>query len=170
MSTTETARQDSIFNDARKDKKMVLIVLVDGTKIKGYVKGFDRFSISLVLPEIGPILLFKHAIAFIQFNADAVASESILKPATPDAPKAVSVKPKGKTRSDIAMPIEVKEAGRIREAQAKQLAKRLEKAKSKPAVTKAPAKRADKLAKKNAFPTKTAKSGKPTNKKSAAKK
>ncbi len=56
--------QDIFLNNARKDKIHVSIFLVNGVQLKGYVKGFDSFTV--VLDSEGrQQLIYKHAISTI---------------------------------------------------------------------------------------------------------
>ncbi|WP_300385930.1 RNA chaperone Hfq [Clostridium sp.] len=56
--------QDIFLNGARKNKISVLIYLTNGFQLKGYVKGFDSFTV--VLDSEGKqILVYKHAITTI---------------------------------------------------------------------------------------------------------
>ena len=55
--------QDQYLNQARKDRVKVTVQLMAGTKMEGYIKSFDNFS---VLMEVqGDILIYKHAISSI---------------------------------------------------------------------------------------------------------
>lgn len=56
--------QDIFLNNARKDKIHVSVFLVNGVQLKGYVKGFDSFTV--VLDSEGrQQLIYKHAISTI---------------------------------------------------------------------------------------------------------
>lgn len=56
--------QDIFLNGARKNKISVIIYLTNGFQLKGYVKGFDNFTV--VLDSEGKeILVYKHAITTI---------------------------------------------------------------------------------------------------------
>ena len=56
--------QDIFLNGARKNKISVIIYLTNGFQLKGYVKGFDSFTV--VLDSEGKqILVYKHAITTI---------------------------------------------------------------------------------------------------------
>ena len=56
--------QDAFLNTARREKEIVTIHLMNGAKINGRIKSFDKFS---VLLEQGreEQLIFKHAISTI---------------------------------------------------------------------------------------------------------
>lgn len=56
--------QDIFLNGARKNKISVIIYLTNGFQLKGYVKGFDSFTV--VLDSDGKqMLVYKHAITTI---------------------------------------------------------------------------------------------------------
>ena len=56
--------QDAFLNTVRRDKTTVMIYLVNGAKLTGRIRSFDKFS---VLLEAGANeqLIFKHAISTI---------------------------------------------------------------------------------------------------------
>jgi len=56
--------QDAFLNTVRREKTTVTIYLVNGAKLSGRIRSFDKFSILL---EAGPHeqLVFKHAISTI---------------------------------------------------------------------------------------------------------
>ena len=55
--------QDQYLNQARKERVKVVVQLMAGDKMEGYIKSFDNFS---VLMEVkGDILIYKHAISTI---------------------------------------------------------------------------------------------------------
>jgi len=56
--------QDAFLNTVRREKTTVTIYLVNGAKLTGRIRSFDKFSILL---EAGPheLLVFKHAISTI---------------------------------------------------------------------------------------------------------
>ena len=56
--------QDLILNQARRDRSMVTVFLMNGFQLHGVVKGFDSFT--LVLDSEGKQqLIYKHAISTI---------------------------------------------------------------------------------------------------------
>ena len=56
--------QDLILNQARRDRAMVTVFLMNGFQLHGVVKGFDSFT--LVLDAEGKQqLIYKHAISTI---------------------------------------------------------------------------------------------------------
>jgi host factor-I protein len=55
--------QDQYLNQSRKERVKVIVQLMSGDKMQGYIKSFDNFS---VLMEVeGDILIYKHAISSI---------------------------------------------------------------------------------------------------------
>lgn len=71
--------QDAFLNTARREKDAVTIYLMNGAKLSGRIKSFDKFS---VLLESGAQeqLIFKHAISTIlhvrRGNSDMRASQT----------------------------------------------------------------------------------------------
>ena len=58
------SQQDSFLNQARKENITVTIHLINGFQLKGFVKGFDNFTV--VLESMGrQQLIYKHAISTI---------------------------------------------------------------------------------------------------------
>jgi host factor-I protein len=54
--------QDGFLNQVRKEGSEVKVVLLDGSRLSGYVRGFDNFTV--ILHSHGmQYLLYKHAIA-----------------------------------------------------------------------------------------------------------
>ncbi|MBN1477651.1 RNA chaperone Hfq [Candidatus Sumerlaeota bacterium] len=64
MAKPTTNLQDSFLNQVRKDNAEVKVALVDGTMLRGTVRGFDNFTVVL---QVGGMqhLLYKHAISQI---------------------------------------------------------------------------------------------------------
>src|SRR5213082_2930605 len=56
--------QDSILNNARKEKGMVTIYLLSGVKLSGRIKSFDKYSLILETNNQEQ-LIFKHAISTV---------------------------------------------------------------------------------------------------------
>jgi host factor-I protein len=54
--------QDIFLNQSRKEKIMVTVFLISGYQIKGYVKGFDNYTI-VMDSEGKQQLIYKHAIS-----------------------------------------------------------------------------------------------------------
>jgi host factor-I protein len=55
--------QDQFLNQSRKERIKVVVKLMSGENLEGFIKSFDNFS---VLMEVhGDILIYKHAIASI---------------------------------------------------------------------------------------------------------
>ena len=64
MTKSQNNLQDVFLNNARKNKILVVIYLTNGFQLKGYVKGFDNFTV--VLDQDGKqMLVYKHAITTI---------------------------------------------------------------------------------------------------------
>ncbi|MFO7577180.1 MAG: RNA chaperone Hfq [Pelovirga sp.] len=55
--------QDQYLNQARKERVKVVIIMMSGDRLSGYIKSFDSFCI-LVESE-GDILIYKHAVSTI---------------------------------------------------------------------------------------------------------
>ena len=56
--------QDLFLNQARKEKMLVTVFLTNGFQLKGYVRGFDSFTV--VLDSDGrQQLIYKHALSTI---------------------------------------------------------------------------------------------------------
>lgn len=64
MNKQQNNLQDIFLNNARKEKISVIIYLTNGFQLKGFVKGFDSFTV--VLDQDGKeMLIYKHAITTI---------------------------------------------------------------------------------------------------------
>jgi host factor-I protein len=64
MSKTKFNLQDSFLNQVRKGNIPISIFLTNGVRLKGSVKGFDNFTV-LLLVTGKQHLIFKHAISTI---------------------------------------------------------------------------------------------------------
>ena len=62
--------QDRFLNQARKDRTMLTLFLMNGFQLRGTIQSFDQFAV-LVLSEGRQNLIYKHAISTIQ-PADSV--------------------------------------------------------------------------------------------------
>jgi len=60
--------QDQYLNHLRKNKAEVEIKLLDGAKLKGYIRGFDNYVLLFEDSE-GLCLIYKHALAGVSFSA-----------------------------------------------------------------------------------------------------
>jgi host factor-I protein len=60
--------QDQFLNTARREGVLITVFLVNGYQIKGYVKGFDSYTIVLDADEKQQ-LVYKHAISTIIPNS-----------------------------------------------------------------------------------------------------
>jgi host factor-I protein len=56
--------QDLFLNNARRNKIHVIIYLTNGFQLKGYVRGFDNFTIILD-SEGKQMMIYKHAVSTI---------------------------------------------------------------------------------------------------------
>lgn len=56
--------QDQFLNIVRRDGLLITVFLVNGYQIKGYVKGFDSYTIVLDV-DAKQQLIYKHAISTI---------------------------------------------------------------------------------------------------------
>jgi len=57
--------QDNFLNQVRKENIGVTIYLVSGVQLKGYVRGFDSFTVVLETPGKPAQIVYKHAIASV---------------------------------------------------------------------------------------------------------
>ena len=62
--------QDRFLNQARKDRTMLTLFLMNGFQLRGTIVSFDQFAV-LVLSDGRQNLIYKHAISTIQ-PADSV--------------------------------------------------------------------------------------------------
>lgn len=62
MSKVQINLQDGFLNQVRKDNIPLTIFLVNGFQIKGYVKGFDNFTVLLDV-DGRQQMVYKHAIS-----------------------------------------------------------------------------------------------------------
>lgn len=63
MTNKDRKLQDLFLNYLRKEKIPVSVFLVNGTRLKGVIKGFDNFVI--LLKQSNQQLVYKHAISTI---------------------------------------------------------------------------------------------------------
>lgn len=68
MTNSEHKLQDLYLNYVRKEKIPVTIFLVNGTRLKGVIKGFDKFAV--LLKNDVQQLVYKHAISTISPDKD----------------------------------------------------------------------------------------------------
>jgi host factor-I protein len=64
MNKTSNNLQDIFLNNARKNKITLTVYLINGFQIKGYVQGFDSFTVVLEC-EGKQMMIYKHAISTI---------------------------------------------------------------------------------------------------------
>jgi host factor-I protein len=55
--------QDQYLNQSRKERVKVVVTMMSGDKLEGYIKSFDNFSLLLDLHS--DVLIYKHAISTI---------------------------------------------------------------------------------------------------------
>ena len=63
MNNKDLKIQDLYLNSLRKEKVTVLIYLMNGTRLKGVITGFDNFVI--LLKQSNQQLIYKHAVSTI---------------------------------------------------------------------------------------------------------
>ena len=63
MNNKDRKLQDLYLNSLRKEKVPVVIYLVNGTRLKGVITGFDNFVI--LLKQSNQQLIYKHAVSTI---------------------------------------------------------------------------------------------------------
>lgn len=56
--------QDTFLNQARKEKYLLTVFLMNGVQFKGYVKGFDNFTVVMEV-DGRQRLVYKHALSTI---------------------------------------------------------------------------------------------------------
>ena len=64
MNKQQNNLQDIFLNNARKNKIQVIIHLLNGFQLKGFVKGFDNFTVVLNCDD-KQMLIYKHSISTI---------------------------------------------------------------------------------------------------------
>lgn len=55
--------QDQYLNQSRKERVKVVVTMMSGAKLEGYIKSFDNFSVLLDIQS--DVLVYKHAISTI---------------------------------------------------------------------------------------------------------
>ncbi|MEI6915567.1 MAG: RNA chaperone Hfq [Armatimonadota bacterium] len=65
MNKGQTNLQDVFLNQIRKENVPVTIYLITGVQLKGFVKGFDSFTLVLDSPGKPSQLVYKHALASV---------------------------------------------------------------------------------------------------------
>jgi host factor-I protein len=55
--------QDQYLNQARKERVKVVITMMSGEKMEGFIKSFDSFCV--LVDSNGDLLLYKHAVSTI---------------------------------------------------------------------------------------------------------
>jgi host factor-I protein len=64
MARTTMNLQDGFLNQVRKENTEIKLVLLDGSELVGWVRGFDNFTV-IVASQATQHLIYKHAIAQI---------------------------------------------------------------------------------------------------------
>lgn len=65
MNKAQMNLQDTFLNQVRKENIPVTIYLVSGVQLKGFVRGFDSFTLVLETPGKPSQLVYKHAMASV---------------------------------------------------------------------------------------------------------
>jgi host factor-I protein len=55
--------QDQYLNQSRKERVKVIVTMMSGDKLEGFIKSFDNFSV--LLDYNSDVLIYKHAISTI---------------------------------------------------------------------------------------------------------
>lgn len=84
--------QDSFLNSARRERETVTIYLMNGAKLSGRIKSFDKFSV-LLESGANEQLIFKHAISTILHPRRAFAGERAPAHAETSATPAAAASP-----------------------------------------------------------------------------
>ena len=61
--------QDGFFNHFRKENTLVFVYLVNGKRLTGIVRRFDRYSVVLDIRG-KEVLIYKHAIASVTYGGE----------------------------------------------------------------------------------------------------
>lgn len=73
--------QDAFLNMVRREKDPVIIYLMNGAKLSGRIKSFDKFSV-LLESNAQDQLIFKHAISTIIHSRRNISSGELRSPHT----------------------------------------------------------------------------------------
>lgn len=76
MSKAAMNLQDSFLNQVRRENSEVRVLLVNGTLLRGTVKGFDNFTL-ILNNRNGQHLIYKHAVAQIVTHRTHVRTEDM---------------------------------------------------------------------------------------------
>lgn len=76
MSKAAMNLQDSFLNQVRRENSEVRVLLVNGTLLRGIVKGFDNFTL-ILNNRNGQHLVYKHAIAQIVTQQPRMKTEDL---------------------------------------------------------------------------------------------
>ena len=72
MTADEANLQNDYFNRARREHRTVTIFLMNGKRLTGRIKSFDKFTLLLESPQ-GELMLFKHSISTVSVAGDTEA-------------------------------------------------------------------------------------------------
>lgn len=105
MSKSGGNLQDSFLNQVRKENGEVKILLVNGTVLRGYVKGFDNFTVVLNERNGQQHLVYKHAVAHVMIRGHAERGGSNERGGeAPQAAGNTEEAPKGRTSHEEQVP------------------------------------------------------------------
>lgn len=65
MNKAQVNIQDAFLNQVRRDSIQVTIYLMNGFQLRGFIKGFDNFTIVLVDLEGKQQIIYKHAVSTV---------------------------------------------------------------------------------------------------------
>src|SRR5690606_33472350 len=86
MSKAAMNLQDSFLNQVRRENSEVRVLLVNGTLLRGAVKGFDNFTL-ILNNRNGQHLVYKHAIAQIVTHRPHGKADEMAASETSEAPQ-----------------------------------------------------------------------------------
>lgn len=92
MSKAAMNLQDSFLNQVRRENSEVRVLLVNGTLLRGTVKGFDNFTL-ILNDRNGQHLVYKHAIAQIVTQRPHIKPEDAATQSTGESAGDQSEKP-----------------------------------------------------------------------------
>lgn len=104
MSKAAVNLQDSFLNQVRRENSEVRVLLVNGTLLRGTVKGFDNFTV-ILNNRNGQHLIYKHAVAQIVTHKFPSKSEESAAPETTEdvhEPEAVASEPAAPAKAEVS--------------------------------------------------------------------
>lgn len=84
--------QDSFLNQVRREASEVRVLLVNGTLLRGVVKGFDNFTVILAARNGQQNLVYKHAIAQVVSQRSGRREDDALLPESDEQEESVQVR------------------------------------------------------------------------------